>query len=160
MGRNMKRMVLFLAGLLVLAGSASAEVVRGKVTMVDLKANRISVEIESKERSFTFDPQDFIVWKGDDEVKVEEIKTGSDAEVGYYKDETGIEIASWVDLTPVEEGAEQIATPEETTLPAEMPGQIAPAPAMATGSAEHPGKTMEHPGKTMEQPGEEAPETE
>lgn len=148
MKKGMKGVALFLALFLVLAGIASAEVVRGKVTTVDLKTNRISVEIEGKDRSFTFDPQDFIVWKGDDEVKAEEIKAGTDAEVGYYKDETGIEIASWVDLTPLEEGAEQIAIPGESALPMETMEEIAPA------------ATTEHPGTAVEHPGAEVPPTE
>ena len=121
MSRNTARgMALLLALTLVWAGSASAEVIRGKVNMIDLKANRITLQAEGKDHSFTFDPQDFIVWKGDDEVKTDEIKMGAEAEVGYYTDETGIEIASWVDLTPAAEG-EEISIPTESALPGVAP---------------------------------------
>ena len=113
---TLKGLALLVALMLVGAGSASAEVVRGKVSNIDSKANRITLQANGKDHSFTFDPQDFIVWKGDDEVKTDEIKNGTDAEVGYYTDETGIEIASWVDLTPVEEG-EEISVPAETSMP-------------------------------------------
>ena len=151
-------MALLLALTFVWAGSASAEVIRGKVTMMDLKANRISLQAKGKDHSFTFDPQDFIVWKGDDEVKTDEIKTGADAEVGYYTDETGVEIASWVDLTPAEEG-EEVSVPAESALP-EVAPETAVVPAatpMAPAAKEHPGKessatekpAVEHPGKEM-----------
>lgn len=116
-------LALMLALMVVSFGIASAEVVRGKVTVVDLKANRISVQAEGAEKNFTFDPQDFIVWQGDDEVKTEDIKAGVEAEVGYYTDENGLEIASWVDLTPLEEG-EEVAVPPEDILPAET--EVAP----------------------------------
>lgn len=120
MKREFKGWVWVLAVLMVWVGVASAEVIRGKVTTIDLKANRIAVEAEGQSRNFTFEPQDFIVWKGDDEVKAEEITEGAEAEVGYYTDETGLEIASWVDLTPLE-GEEMISVPGEelTTVPAE-----------------------------------------
>lgn len=114
----MKGFALLLAVTLVWAGSASAEVVRGKVATIDLKTNRITLQSDGKDQSFTFDPQDFIVWKGDDEVKTDEIKMGAEAEVGYYTDETGIQMASWVDLTPIAEG-EEVSVPTETALPVE-----------------------------------------
>jgi len=146
------------AFLLVAAHVASAEVIRGKVTNVDLKGNRVSIQSkEGKDFSFTFDPQDFIVWKGDDEVKVDEIKTGVEAEVGYYADETGREIASWVDLTPAEEGEEEVTVPE-----AAAPVPMAQPAAAVT--KEHAGAKMptempkEHPG--AEHPGTEMPAAE
>ena len=147
------------AFLLVAVGVASAEVIRGKVTNVDLKGNRVSIQSkEGKDFSFTFDPQDFIVWKGDDEVKAEEIKTGAEAEVGYYADETGKEIASWVDLTPAEEGGEEVTVPEAAApIPSAQPAAaVKPAtqPATASAAKEHPG--AEHPGAEMpstEEPG-------
>ncbi len=107
--------------------------VRGKVTNIDLKGNRVSVQTtDSKDHSFTFDPQDFIVWKGDDEVKVEDIKTGTDAEVGYYADETGKEIASWVDLTPASEN-EEVSVPAQGAAPVQAVA-AAPAAPMATSA--------------------------
>ncbi len=118
MKSTMKGLALLLAATLVWAGSASAEVVRGKVATIDLKANRITLQADGKDQSFTFDPQDFIVWKGDDEVKTDEIKTGAEAEVGYYTDETGIQMASWVDLTPIAEG-EEVSVPMDAVAPIE-----------------------------------------
>ncbi|MBI4436310.1 MAG: hypothetical protein HY590_02710 [Candidatus Omnitrophica bacterium] len=146
MSRNTRWVVLFLALLLIWVGSSYAEVIRGKVTNMDLKGNRVSLQSkEGKDYSFTFDPQDFIVWKGDDEVKADEIKTGAEAEVGYYADETGREIASWVDLTPAEEGEEEVTVPE-----AAAPAPAA-QPAAASATQEHAGTEMpakEHPGTT------------
>lgn len=139
--RNATRsLVLLLALMLIASGSAMAEVIRGKVTNVDLQANRVSLQAEGKDRSFTFDPEDFIVWQGDDEVKPDAIKAGVEAEVGYYTDEKGLEIASWVDLTPIEEGEEIVTVPNvESPLPQEVEPAAAPM-----GTQEHPGK--EHPG--------------
>ena len=125
---------LLLACMLIFVGSASAEVVRGKVANIDLKGNRVAVQTtDGKDHSFTFDPQDFIVWKGDDEVKAEEIKTGTDAEIGYYADETGKEIASWVDLTPAAEGeGVSVPAPVAAAAPTAM---SAPAAASTPASA-------------------------
>jgi len=106
--------VVFLLVVLVWVGHVHAEVIRGKVSMVDLEDNRIEVNSQGENRNFSFDPQDFIVWKGDDEVKTDQIKEGSDAEIGYYTDERGVEVASWVDLTPLEES---ISVPGEDLLP-------------------------------------------
>ena len=97
------------------AGTGSAEVIRGKVTNVDLQTNRISVQYEGADKSFTYDAQDFIVWQGDDEVPINTIQAGTEAEIGYYTDEQGLEVASWVDLTPIEteEMEEEISVPED-----------------------------------------------
>ena len=116
MKRCMKGLVLILAVLFIWVSSATAEVVRGTVSTIDLKANRIALQADGQDHNFSFDPQDFIVWQGDDEVKAEQIKTGADAEVGYYTDERGIRIASWVDLTPLEEG-EALMIPPADILP-------------------------------------------
>ena len=150
--RRTQWMTLLLAVVLVWAGSAQAEVVRGKVTAIDQQAKRISIQAESGNFNFNFDPEDFIVWKGDDEVKTDEIKTGADAEVGYYTDESGLQIASWVDLTPAEAGEEVTVPTESPAMPAMPHAEITPAPAT----------TKEHAGaeSPKERAGAESPEAE
>jgi len=89
-----------------------AEVVEGEITQIDLKGHVLSIRTPQEEvLSVAFDPVDFIVWKGDDEVEPEEIQVGHQAELGYYADENGANIASWVDLTPISEleGTPQVA---------------------------------------------------
>ena len=142
---------------LLVVPSLWAEVVRGKITTVDLNANKLSVQTSSGESlALSFDKEDFIVWKGDDEVEAKEIQTGSEAEVGYYADEAGAKIASWVDLTPVEETEEPAASMEEMGETPEAAAPMTEQPAMAEpetmaqpgtkqpAAKEHPGK--EHPG--------------
>ena len=130
--------VLFLVGVSL----ASAEVVRGKVTAIDLGTNKLSVQTSSGEAlALSFDKEDFIVWKGDDEVEAKEIQTGSEAEVGYYAVEKGGKVASWVDLTPVEETAE----PE------------APSGEMGTEAAQPEAPVMEQPATTQSAPTTEEP---
>jgi len=123
--------LLLVVAVVAVLGVASswAEVVRGKVTEIDLKANRLSLMTTGGESlGLTFDPADFIVWKGDDEVETKEVQVGNEAEVGYYSDEAGTKVASWVDLTPIEAleeeeslsedieslGEEELAPAEET----------------------------------------------
>lgn len=151
-----KGLVLFLAvsvvSLLAVA-SASAEVVRGKVTEIDLNASRLAVQTtDGQSLALSFDKEDFIVWRGDDEVEAKEIQTGSEAEVGYYADESGAKIASWVDLTPVETMEEPAASAEELgeeimeteEQPAITQPEAQGEPGMQPEAKEHPGK--EHPG--------------
>ena len=93
--------------------SVAAEVVRGEVTSVDSSVGKLSVALaEGETLILTYDPEDFIVWEGDDEVEAKAIKIGSKAEVGYYTDEEDVKIASWLDLTPIELDEPFIA-PEE-----------------------------------------------
>ena len=138
-----KAFVLFLmVGAVAFLGlsSASAEVVRGKVVTIDLAANKLSVTTDKGESlALSFDKEDFIVWKGDDEVDAKEVQVGSEAEVGYYADENGAKIASWVDLTPVEasegtaaaspESLEEQATTVTQPMQAEPMGNEEPASA-------------------------------
>ena len=150
-----KAFVLFLVvGAVVFLGlsSASAEVVRGKVAAIDLTANKISVTTDKGESlALSFDKEDFIVWKGDDEVDAKEVQLGSEAEVGYYADENGAKIASWVDLTPVE-ASEGATTPSPENLEEEATTGTTAIPEATTATKEHPGTepaAKEHPGKEM-----------
>lgn len=118
--------------------AASAEVVRGKV--VDLKDNKLSITTTNGESLvLSVDPEDFIAWKGDDEVDLKAVQVGSEAEVGYYADETGNKIASWIDMTPLAEGAEEEMSPEalgeegevgEETMEGVLPTEQPPVEAM------------------------------
>ena len=127
---------------LLVVPSLWAEVVRGKITAMDAASGKLSVQTASGEPlALTFDKEDFIVWKGDDEVEAKEIQIGSDAEVGYYADENGAKIASWVDLTPVE------ATEESSASMEEMGGASEAAAPMAE----------EEPVMTQPEPGTEQP---
>ena len=135
---------------LVIAPSLWAEVVRGKITTVDLVASKLAVQTSSGEAlALAFDKEDFIVWKGDDEVEAKEIQIGSEAEVGYYADENGAKIASWVDLTPLEATEEPSAAvegmaPETGAAAMEQPTMAQPE-TMESPSAEEPA-TQEQPG--------------
>lgn len=95
-------------------------VVTGEVMNLDTTANSITVKGEDgAEKTFSVVDGETILWKGVEDIKLADVKKGDKAEVGYYTDEKGMLIASWVDLI----------IPEEQTAP----GANAPsAPAEAT----------------------------
>ena len=164
-----KGFMLFLAVSVVsllAVSSLWAEVVRGKIMTMDLNMNKLSVQTTSGESlALSFDKEDFIVWKGDDEVEAKEIQVGSEAEVGYYADENGAKVASWVDLTPLAEATEEPEAAVEETAP-EAGTEAAEPAAMAQPEAAEPATmtqpdTKEHPGTApsaaKEHPGKEHP---
>jgi hypothetical protein len=81
-------------------------VVTGEVTGLDLSNNFITVKGEDgSEKSFSVLSGETILWKGVDDIKLSDIKKGEKAEVGYYTDDAGKLIASWVDVIVTEETA-------------------------------------------------------
>ena len=58
---------------------------------------------------------DTILWKGIDDIELSDITVGETAEVGYYTDETGSHVASWVDVLIEEETIPLEVAPEAET---------------------------------------------
>ena len=95
-------------------------VVTGEVMNLDTTANSISVKGEDgAEKTFSVVDGETILWKGVEDIKLVDVKKGDKAEVGYYTDEKGMLIASWVDLIIPEEkaapGADAPSAPAEAT---------------------------------------------
>jgi hypothetical protein len=90
---------------------ADEGVVTGEVVSLDVNAGLISVKAEDgTEKTFSVVEGETILWKGIEDIALTNVNKGDKAEVGYYTDEAGKLIASWVDVL-VEEVAP--ATGEE-----------------------------------------------
>jgi hypothetical protein len=97
-------------------------VVTGEVTSLDTVAGLITVKTDvGAEKTFSIVEGETILWKGIEDIELANVSKGDKAEVGYYTDETGKLIASWVDVlveeempaaggevAPLEEGTEDI----------------------------------------------------
>jgi multidrug resistance efflux pump len=60
-----------------------------------------------------------ILWKGIEDIKLADIKKGDKAEIGYYTDDAGKLVASWVDVIVPEQPAaiDTQANPVSQTAP-------------------------------------------
>jgi len=100
---------------------AGEGVITGAVTALDATAGTISVKgADGVEKTFSVVDGETILWKGIEDIKLADIKQNDNAEVGYYTDDAGKLIASWVDVIIAEQLAAantQIA-PEEDSSPA------------------------------------------
>jgi len=99
---------------------AGEGVVTGAVTALDATAGTISVKgADGAEKTFSVVDGETILWKGIEDIKLADIKQNDNAEVGYYTDDAGKLIASWVDVLIADQSAAadvQIA-PEEDSSP-------------------------------------------
>lgn len=96
-------------------------VVTGEVTALDAQAGSISVKgADGAEKAFKVVDGETILWKGIEDIKLSDIKNGDKAEVGYYTDDAGKLIASWVDVIIPEQpaGASSPIPPASEAAPA------------------------------------------
>ena len=99
-------------------------VVTGDVTALDATVGSISVKgADGAEKVFSVVDGETILWKGIEDIKLSDIKKGDKAEVGYYTDDAGKLIASWVDVVL----PEQPAATSTQTAPAPQAAPTAPA---------------------------------
>ena len=102
-------------------------VVTGEITSLDAAKGAISVKgADGAEKAFNVVDGETILWKGIEDIKLSDVKKGDKAEVGYYTDDAGKLIASWVDVVV----PEQPAAAATESQPAPATSQAAPA---ATG---------------------------
>ena len=79
-------------------------VLTGEVTSLDLNSGGISIKTsDGLEKEFLVVDGETILWKGIEDIELADISEGEEAEVGYYADEGGKLIASWVDVLIEEE---------------------------------------------------------
>lgn len=98
-------------------------VVTGEITSLDAAKGAISVKgADGAEKAFNVVDGETILWKGIEDIKLTDVKEGDKAEVGYYTDDAGKLIASWVDVIVPEQPA--AAATDSQTAPA---SQAAPA---------------------------------
>lgn len=88
-------------------------VVTGEVISLDAASGTISVKIDDVEKTFSVIDGETILWKGIEDIELSDINTGDEAEVGYYTDDEGKLVASWVDVL-IEEGVVPVGVEEET----------------------------------------------
>ncbi len=92
-------------------------VVTGEVTTLDASTGSISVKgADGAEKAFSVIDGETILWKGIEDIKLSDIKKGDNAEVGYYTNDAGKLVASWVDVIVPEQPA--AAAPGTQTAPA------------------------------------------
>jgi hypothetical protein len=99
-------------------------VVTGEITALDATAGSITVKgSDGAEKAFNVVDGETILWKGIEDINLADIKQGDKAEVGYYTNDTGKLVASWVD----------VIVPEQ---PAAMGNQTAPASETESATSE------------------------
>ena len=87
-----------------LAEEAGEGVITGDVTTLDAGAGTVSVKLtEGSAMTFTVVDGETILWRGIEDIELSDIRVGEEAEVGYYTNESGDLIASWVDVLVEEE---------------------------------------------------------
>ncbi len=96
---------------------AGEGVVTGEITALDQTAGSITVKgVDGAEKAFIVVEGETILWKGIEDIKIADIKKGDKAEVGYYTNDTGKLVASWVDVIVPEQPAS--AAPAVPAAPA------------------------------------------
>ncbi len=89
-------------------------VITGDVVSLDATSGTITVEADGKSRTFSVVDGETILWRGIEDIEIADIKTGEEAEVGYYTDESGDFVASWVDVLVEDEEVVPLEVEEET----------------------------------------------
>lgn len=98
-------------------------VITGDVTALDTTAGSITVKgVDGAEKAFSVVDGETILWKGIEDIKLADIKKGDKAEVGYYTDDAGKLVASWVDVIVPEQPA---ATGSQTAPVSSQPAEPA-----------------------------------
>ena len=86
-------------------------VITGDVVSLDATSGIITVKDDGTDRTFSVLDGETILWRGIEDIELVSIKVGEEAEIGYYTDESGTLVASWVDVL-----AEEEASPLEVDL--------------------------------------------
>jgi hypothetical protein len=86
-------------------------VVTGEITALDASAGTLSIKgADGAEKAFNVVDGETILWKGIEDIKIADIKQGDKAEVGYYTNDAGKLVASWVDVVVPEQPAAAAST--------------------------------------------------
>jgi len=92
-------------------------VITGDVVSLDLETGSITVKAEAGDKTFSVVDGETILWKGIEDIELADVNQGEETEVGYYTDEGGNLIASWVDVLIEEESPLELELKEETAPP-------------------------------------------
>lgn len=81
-------------------------VVTGEIIALDQTGGSVTVKgADGAEKAFSVVEGETILWKGIEDIKIADIKKGDKAEVGYYTNDAGKLVASWVDVIVPEQPA-------------------------------------------------------
>ena len=94
-------------------------VVTGNVVSVDSDSGTVTVALEEGDKTFNIVGGETILWKGIEDIELSDVSVGEEAEVGYYTDESGNLVASWVDVLIEEISSSEIDSGETETAPQE-----------------------------------------
>ena len=94
-------------------------VVTGNVVSVDSEAGVVTIALEEGDKTFNIVGGETILWKGIEDIELSDVSVGEEAEVGYYTDESGNLVASWVDVLTEEASSSEIDSGETKTAPQE-----------------------------------------
>lgn len=84
-------------------------VITGEVLSLDAASGTITVSADGAQKTFSVLDGETILWRGIEDIELAGIKAGEEAEVGYYSDESGALIASWVDVLVEEKEEEAVS---------------------------------------------------
>lgn len=91
---------------------ADEGVITGEVTSLDADKGVITVKADASEKTFSVVDGETILWKGIEDIELSDVGIGVEAEIGYYTDENGTLVASWVDVL-IEEDVSEMDLNEE-----------------------------------------------
>jgi len=78
---------------------SSEGVVTGAIANLNNAAGTITLKMaDGMEKTFSVVAGETILWKGIEDIELSGISKGEEAEIGYYTDDSGKLIASWVDI--------------------------------------------------------------
>ena len=97
---------------------AGEGVVTGEVVSLDAAAGTITVKLEAGEKTFSVVSGETILWRGIEDIELDGVNKGEEAEVGYYTNDNGDLIASWVDVL-VEEEVVPLGVEEKEETPSQ-----------------------------------------
>lgn len=99
---------------ITLMGNLSEGVIVGKVTSVDTSVSTITIKTDAgKQKTFSVINGETILWEGIEDIELSDVSEEQEAEIGYYTNDSGTLIASWVDIlaeetiVPLVEAAEE-----------------------------------------------------
>lgn len=102
-------------------------VITGTIVSLNKDAGLITVKSsDGAEKAFSVIGGETILWRGIEDIELASINVGEEAEVGYYTDDSGKLIASWVDIIVEEMTAPAAETPIEGTIEPPLPEETAP----------------------------------
>ena len=99
-------------------GDEETDIIAGKVVTVDVPNSILTIADEAnKSYALTATKEETSIWKGDNTIELQDVKTDDSIELEYYKNKEGKLVAIWIDVLT----KETAAPPEMQTAPPAVP---------------------------------------